>query len=437
MKLGKNKKIMFGNREIKVIDLLGDGGQGEVYLIEDAGSKYALKIYKDKPSKDFKANLRNNILRGAPNESFLWPKECCEIKGVGFGYIMDLRPNNYESFMSYLNGKTKFDSARIMLDWSINLVDSFKKLHEKGYSYQDINDGSFFIEPKTGDVLICDNDNVTVDKTNLGVLGMKKFMAPEIVRGDINKLTKERQMPDIHSDRFSLAVILFYTLCKGDPFEGERLKNYNIIDEKAEQELYGNPIYVYNNNNTSNRPIRGYHDLLIKRYKLLPSYIKEAFHKTFVDGIKDRENGRLTEIEWLNLLCRYRDELISCRCGRYYHYGFFDKNINSSCPFCKSNTRKLTYLVLNKRKVVLEPGKSLFKFHLDKGSDQYNVPIAQVIQSKSDPTIWGIRLSLDTDVLVKDTSNNEKTIDKNGVIPIINGLKVKFNDDAIGQINVL
>ena len=29
-------------------------------------------------------------------------------------------------------------------------------------SYQDLNDGNFFIDPQTGKVLICDNDNVAV-----------------------------------------------------------------------------------------------------------------------------------------------------------------------------------------------------------------------------------------------------------------------------------
>lgn len=33
-------------------------------------------------------------------------------------------------------------------------------LHRHGYSYQDLNDGNFFINPESGDVLICDNDNV-------------------------------------------------------------------------------------------------------------------------------------------------------------------------------------------------------------------------------------------------------------------------------------
>ena len=31
-----------------------------------------------------------------------------------------------------------------------------------GYSYQDLNDGNFFINPQSGDVLICDNDNVAL-----------------------------------------------------------------------------------------------------------------------------------------------------------------------------------------------------------------------------------------------------------------------------------
>ena len=51
-----------------------------------------------------------------------------------------------------------------MLKWCIKLCTAFKKLHEMGYSYQDSNDGSFFIDPDTDDLLICDNDNATVNK---------------------------------------------------------------------------------------------------------------------------------------------------------------------------------------------------------------------------------------------------------------------------------
>lgn len=37
-----------------------------------------------------------------------------------------------------------FSSLEIKLRWCIELCKSFKNLHEKGYSYQDLNDGSFF-----------------------------------------------------------------------------------------------------------------------------------------------------------------------------------------------------------------------------------------------------------------------------------------------------
>ncbi|MCQ2388063.1 MAG: serine/threonine-protein kinase [Clostridia bacterium] len=117
------------------------------------------------------------------------------------GYLMDLRPKNFVSFVSYLTGKHPFKNRATMLKWCIKLCTAFKKLHEMGYSYQDLNDGSFFMDPDTGDLLICDNDNVTADKKNLGILGKMRYMAPEIVRGE--------QMPDVHSDRFSLAVTMF------------------------------------------------------------------------------------------------------------------------------------------------------------------------------------------------------------------------------------
>ena len=267
MRFKKNDTITLNDTDkIIVKDFLGDGGQGEVYLVDYNGSDYALKAYKNVESSDFRYNLKNNIERGAPSNNFLWPKLLLDFDDDKIGYLMDLRPKNYVSFVSYLTGTNKFKSKQVLIKWCIDLCLAFKKLHEMGYSYQDLNDGSFFLDPDTGDLLICDNDNVTADKRNLGILGKMRYMAPEIVRGDKN--TKgEKQMPDMHSDRFSLAVILFMALCLGNPFEGERLKDYDIIDEQAEYEMYGEkPIFVYHKTDKSNRPIRGYHSSVLKRW---------------------------------------------------------------------------------------------------------------------------------------------------------------------------
>ena len=435
MKFKKNQIISSEGKEYRILDLLGEGGQGEVYLVSKDGKQYALKVYIDKPHPDFCYNLKYNIENGSPAPTFLWPQAI--VQGADyFGYLMELRPQNYVSFISYLTGKNKFRDQSTLIRWCIELCLSFKKLHEKGYSYQDLNDGSFFLDTDTGDLLICDNDNVTADKKNLGILGKMRYMAPEIVRGDTNPRTKERQMPDVHSDRFSLAVILFMALCLGNPYEGERLKNYPIMDEEAEYEMYGEkPIFVYHKTDKSNRPIRGYHSGVLRRWPLMPSYIKEAFHRTFVDGLSDRENERTTELEWLRLLTRYRDELVSCNCGYQYAYGLYERSAQDNCPLCKAQNRG-EYCILNvgKNRITLEPGKKLYSHHIDKYSSSYNEEVGEIIANKKNPALWGIRVNAGNDILIKDSSGNTKTIASGGVIPIIKGLKIKFNENTIGEI---
>ncbi len=428
MQFNKNDSITLDDEKLTIVEPLGEGGQGEVYLVEYQGNRYALKVYKDEVSSDFRYNLKNNIDKGSPSNSFLWPKLLIDFDNDRIGYLMDLRPKNFVSFVSYLTGKNAFASREVMLTWCINLCTAFKKLHEMGYSYQDLNDGSFFLDQTNGDLLICDNDNVTADKKNLGILGKMRYMAPEIVRNEM--------MPDVHSDRFSLGVILFMALCLGNPYEGERLKNYDIVDEKAEYELFGsNPVFVYHKTDKSNRPIRGYHTSVLKRWAYIPLYIKEAFHRTFVDGLTDRENGRTTEIEWLRLFMRYRDELIRCpHCGYEYIYGFGEKTLVSSCPSCNTPTKEVCILELGKHKIVLDLGKKITAAHLDKYSSEYNKTVATVIANKNNPSLWGIKLDLSDPVEIKDASGIQKTIAANGIIPIIRNLKIKFNENIIGEI---
>ena len=429
MRFNKNETFKLNGKTIKIIDLLGEGGQGEVYLVNDGNKDYAFKYYFDIPSEDFKYNLRNNIRKGAPSEVFLWPKEYIEFDDETCGYIMDLRPKNYLSFVSYLNGINKFKNQKTLINWCIELCLAFKKLHEMGYSYQDLNDGSFFLDPDTGKILICDNDNVTANQKNLGVLGKMRYMAPEIVVG--------KNMPDTHSDRFSLGIILFLTLCLGNPFEGELLKKYDFVDENSEREMFGtNPVFIMHKTDKSNRPIRGYHTAVIKRWPYLPIYIKEAFHRTFVDGIKDRENGRTTEIEWIKVLTKYRDELLMCGCGKEYIYGFEETNLNINCPHCNKPTKAFCYIQIGKRRISLEPGKMIYKFHLDKYSSEYNEPLGKVITNKNNPSLWGIKFNLDNNIQIKDQKGIIKEIDSKGVVPIINNLKIKFSDDCIAEIKI-
>ena len=435
MKFKKADTITVDSGVYTVTDFLGEGGQGEVYLVEREGKEFALKVYKNRESADFRYNLKNNIKRGAPSREFLWPLELLDFDDGTLGYIMDLRPKNYVSFVSYLTGKNKFRSKSIMVKWCLSLCSAFKKLHEDGYSYQDLNDGSFFFDPNTGDLLICDNDNVTADKKNLGVLGKMRYMAPEIVRGDKTK-NGSQQLPDVHSDRFSLAIILFMALCLGNPFEGERLKNYDIVDEEAELEMFGkDPVFVYHKTDRSNRPIRGYHSAVLRRWAYLPIYIKEAFHRTFVDGLKDREGERTTPLEWIKLLSRYRDEIISCpSCGYDYIVGFGERHMYNECPACNAPIKDFCVLHVGRSDIVLDLGKCVYATHLDKFSSDYMMPVGRVVANKNNPSIWGIKLDLPQDVEIKDSQGKCKVVAHDGVIPIVRNLKIRFNEKTIGEI---
>ena len=103
MKIKKPQKIVtIDNKVIDVLSPLGEGGQGEVYLVEYNSKKYALKIYKEEESEDFLYNLKRNIDKGSPSKCFLCPLEFININNKIFGYLMDLRPSNYVSFVSYL-----------------------------------------------------------------------------------------------------------------------------------------------------------------------------------------------------------------------------------------------------------------------------------------------------------------------------------------------
>ena len=69
---------------------------------------------------------------------------------------------------------------------AFNLTRGYQKLHAMGAKYQDISFGNLFFNPDNGDVLICDNDNVSFDNSKPGcVLGTPGFSG---VRRDHRKI---------------------------------------------------------------------------------------------------------------------------------------------------------------------------------------------------------------------------------------------------------
>lgn len=314
------------NADIIIDKKLGEGGQGYVYKVSYNGQPKALKIYKPASLHDpkgFYNNLKNNVKKGAPSESFLWPTDMLRWNGSTFGYIMDLRPAEYVELVDFMNAKkcVHFASFEAAVTAAIEMAGAFRILHSKGYSYQDLSDGNFFINPQTGKILICDNDNVTEYGQNMGILGTPQYMAPEIVRGEAK--------PSTYTDRFSLAVVIFILITMSHPLEGRR-HLCEILTPKNEQIIYGtDPIFILDPQDRRNAPVAGIHNNIGVVWPELPQYMKDMFLQQFSKEIMMNPQRRATEGQWMEVLMRFRSDIIRCP-----YCGGENFTYNESKPMC-------------------------------------------------------------------------------------------------------
>lgn len=415
-----------GFRTVKVIEEVDRGGQGIIYKVTVDGKPKALKWYYEsaiKDKKQFYENLKNNIQIGSPASCFLWPQDSVVSKEYrSFGYIMDLRPPEYISMPKFLL-KQRFDSFQARANSMINLVNGFRLLHNKGFSYQDLNDGNFFINPHNGDVLICDNDNVSYPGYSTGILGKSRYMAPEIVLG--------QKMPDKATDRFSLALLLFELACKSHPLEGAGATP-PCMTPSIEKIIYGsNPVFIFDPANTSNRPIRGVHVNAIRMWPQLPEYLRNAFERafskdamTYKPETKSYAGARIIERDWLIILTQFRNSIVPCSCKNEE----FVSSGNFVCTSCGKKLPIASSIKTARHTVPAYPGVKVMRIEIDNGSDDEAItPVAEVLAAPgrgNDPTGFGVK-NVSKDIWRCTTSTGQqRNLQPGEVMPAKPGIKV-------------
>lgn len=374
-------------RACRVLSLLGSGGQGEVYRVEVEGNHYALKwYYPNTATPEQFAVLEELVKIGPPNNRFLWPLELVrDPNGKTFGYLMYLRENRFKGMVDLMKRKVE-PSFRALCTIGLQLAHSYLELHAKGLCYRDISFGNVFFDPDTGDVLICDNDNVGISgQSYSGVLGTPRFMAPEIVCNQAK--------PSTETDLYSLAVLLFYIFMLNHPLEGKREYEIRCLDLPAMEKLYGKqPVFIFDPNDDSNRPLPHYHQNALIYWHIYPQFLRDLFTRAFTDGLHD-PNKRVRESEWRLAFVRLRDSILYClNCGaeNFYDAEKVKNKMPLLCWNCNKPIRLPMRLRLDGNIIMLNHDTRIFPHHL---GELYNFskPVAEIVQNPNNPALWGLR----------------------------------------------
>ncbi len=413
-----------------VKEFLGSGGQGEVYKAQASGSDYAVKWYFPHSATETQLELIKKLIAiGPPNDKFLWPLELLSDDRInGFGYTMRLRDKNYKGIVDLM--KRKIEPSFYTLTVSaIQMVDSFEKLHRKGLCYRDISFGNVFMNDKLGDILICDNDNVTSEKhADKSILGTPRFMAPEIVRGD--------SLPNVQSDLFSLSVLLFYMFMVHHPLEGKQEASIKCFDLPAMKKLYGtHPVFIFDPINSTNRPVVGVHDNAIVFWDLYPQSFKDAFTKSFTKGLSKFRGARLSEAEWKEHLIALKNSIVKCNCGaeNFYDITFMRSGKSKTCWACNKLLTIPPRIKIGQDIVILNDHTKIFGHHVDRHRTiNFKNIVGQVVRNPSQREQIGLRNYSDKPWKAKLKNGREVSITRGSTVGLDRVDEIHFGDSAIG-----
>ena len=380
---------------VRVRRCLGGGGQGQVFEVDYAGEPMAMKWYFPsclRADPGLRERLKVAIRNTSPNASFLWPivvldpsvesQAAQRIPAGSFGYMMKLRPPQYQGAVEQTAGRLEI-SLRDVLVACFHLVEAFHALHSKGLCYKDISLGNLFLDPASGQILICDNDNVDVNGRDLGgVKGTPGFMAPEVLLG--------HSKPSASSDLFSMAVLLFRLLTRHDPYLGRLELQIRCLDEPAKRRLYGeDPVFIFASGDSRNRPDPQVHPAPLVTWPIYPAHLQELFQQSLAAGAREPARRAYTG-QWMKALARCLDQRSLCpHCGQEV---FPEPGEPGRCWACGGEVPPAPCLLTPGGPVVARPGNALHAHHFDPLAPEHlDQPIARVETHPQRPELLGVK----------------------------------------------
>lgn len=201
----------------KILQKLGEGGVGEVYLAEDAvlGRRVAIKYLASQKAAD--PDSRRRFIQEAKTQALLNHPNIATFHEVG--------EENGRVFivMEYVEGRPLSELAQSeklsvseALELAVQIAEGLSSAHERGVVHRDVKPENVLVTSKrlvklTDFGLAKWKESSTLTKTGVR-MGTAHYMAPEQVEGKV---------VDRRADIFSFGVVLYELLTSRKPFDGD------------------------------------------------------------------------------------------------------------------------------------------------------------------------------------------------------------------------
>ncbi len=229
------------NERFKILEKLGKGGMGEIFLAEDVKLKRKVAVKKITTKDLLDESAKSRFLREAQTTSRIEHINICTVYEI---YEQD--EGDY-IVMQYVDGVSldqvvKYKKLRIekILDIGLQVCKGMMEAHSKKVIHRDLKPGNIMIDNR-GVVKILDfglakmKDRATATEEGIAdtqltekglVMGTVAYMSPEQVRGGVL---------DTRTDIFSFGCVLFEMLEGTDPFHDTEQINilYNVLNHEV------------------------------------------------------------------------------------------------------------------------------------------------------------------------------------------------------------